>query len=139
MTTTITNKVAASRLELGSWCHLTNRQIGEGDIAGAYSADTIAMHGQIRSPFKLDGWLCTTVSMSGKLNDTTATAYRLIDANHYEGTTKSYGESIRQPKDELGSYHGVAVSHGNRRYVIVGPPIAILRDMKPEPVQTSLF
>jgi hypothetical protein len=124
--------VSASRLAMGQWSHERNKQLNEGDISAAYSADTIASQGKIRRPFRLMGWLYTTVSMSGTAHNTTATAYRLVAVKHFEGTPRTYQESFREPRSEKGFY-------GGQKHVLVGPKVAIGKSGTAKPTQGSLL
>ena len=131
--------VSASRLAMGEWCHERNKQLNEGDISAAYSADTIASRGKIRRPFRLMGWLHTTVSVSGTAHNTTATAYRLVAAKHFKETPRTYHESFRDPRSEKGFYHGMIVAYGGQKHVLIGPPVAIGKSETSEPTQGSLL
>lgn len=55
-----TYTVDPDRLERGAWSHQQNRQVGEGDIAASYSADTIGLENRTRRPFTFRGglWVC---------------------------------------------------------------------------------
>ncbi len=130
----------SSRLAGGDWCHDSNRKIGEGDIYASYSADTIGTSNRIRKPFRLNGCLWTTVSISGQSVEMEAIAYRLANIVHFDGTPTTYGEVCRGAWDQTnGFYHSMAVSHGSREYVLCGPPVILRGDNQPEPVQGSLF
>ncbi len=131
--------VPPSRLAMGSWCHQTNEKMGEGDIYASYSADTISMGNKIRKPFRLDGWLYATVSISGTSDSVVAEAYRLIGEKHFNGVPKSYSEICRQTRSENGFYDGLGVTCGGQRFVLVGPPIKISASDEAEPAQGSLF
>ena len=134
-----THAVPASRLAMGKWCHETNKQVGQGDISAANSADKIAFESKIRKPFRLQGWLHATVSLQGTASDTNATAYRLFDLSNFDGVPQTYLEASRKPKRGSGFYHGMLVTYGTRKYVLVGPPITINKSDELEPVQASLF
>jgi hypothetical protein len=54
--------VEPSRLAYGSWCHASEKQIGEGDIRASYSADRIGMGQPIRKPFRYAGALWVRIS-----------------------------------------------------------------------------
>lgn len=59
--------VEPSRLAYGSWCHASEKQIGEGDIRVSYSADRIGMGQPVRKPFRYGGelWVCVGTGTSG--------------------------------------------------------------------------
>lgn len=133
-------QVDPSRLASGRWCHQSNRQQGEGDIDASYSADLIGMHGRVRKPFRLHGWLCVVTSMGPNA----CTAYRLVATESFGGELTSYAERVRRDdgeaarKDPSGFYHGMQVVHGGQSFVLCGPPIEITAG-EPAPEQTDLF
>ncbi|MFT4843031.1 MAG: hypothetical protein ACI8UD_001862 [Planctomycetota bacterium] len=138
---TDTNKteVEPSRLRHGRWCHQTEKQIGEGDVAASYSADVIALEGRVRAPFRLFGWLRATTGISGRVGDEKATCYRLVPLSSFEETPRRYGDKIDQAlRDQLGFYHGMAVKHGRKDFVLIGPPMVLVAG-EPEPEQADLF
>ncbi|WP_417847315.1 hypothetical protein [Thalassoglobus sp.] len=109
--TTSTHEVPADRLELGTWCHTQDRQPNEGDIAGSYSGDVIAMENRIRKPFEFRKALHVTVSISGS-EKITAEAYRLLQPRFFEGTPTTYHERTRSTiarENPNGFYHGMCV------------------------------
>lgn len=132
--------VDPARLDTGTWCHDTDRMIGEGDISTSYSADTIGMEGRIRKPFNWNGasWVC--VSISGRAGSTRAKAYRLVQPRMFDGEPVTYNERVhfgRSPADAgLGFYHGMLVKSGGTRLVLCGPPRTFVRG---ETEQFSLF
>lgn len=128
------------RLSHGTWCHEQNRQLDEGDIAASYSADVIAMHGRIRKPFVLRGCMFVCTGIGGHRTD----AYRLVAERAFDGAPTTYSAKVRADGGEVarndpkGFYHGVAVRHGGKTYVLDGPPIA-LTPGDPVPRQGCLF
>jgi len=133
-------EVAPRRLNSGHWCHQRASQVGEGDIHAAYSADRIGAENKIRKPFRLRGWLWTTVGMSHRGGHTTAKAYRLLSPAEFDGEPTSYSEKNHEDArgDPLGFYHGMEVSHGGHTYVLTGPPVQMVPGA-PEPTQATLF
>lgn len=117
--------VNPARLASGRWCHTRDRQIGEGDISASYSADKIGLEGCVRSPFTWQNclWVCTGLVSHGEFR--AAEAYRLVPRRFFGGTPISYhenamlGDAARTRLE--GFYHGMAVRHGKRYYVMIGP------------------
>ncbi|WP_417850290.1 hypothetical protein [Thalassoglobus sp.] len=135
------HEVPAERLEMGTWCHTRDRQIGEGDIYRAYSADTIALEGRIRRPFQFQGSLFATTSVHGG-EDFKAEAYRLQLPELFNEQTMTYAERCRSndPRSNPnGFYHGMLVRHGKQEYVLVGPPQQFCPSKEPVQTQGSLF
>lgn len=131
--------VPPSRLAMGTWCHQTNKSIGEGDVYASYSVDTIALGDKIRKPFRLQGRLYSTTSVSGSVDSSKATAYQLMLPAHFDEPLKCYEELRRRRSENRGFYHGLLVSHGRQKFVLFGPPIEIVQSDEPEPIQDSLF
>jgi len=112
---------------------LTNR----GDISNSYSADVIDK-GKIRKPFHYNGQLYTTTSAaSGMYPDSIrqAEAYRLVPAKLFDGQitdfhTKIHHDNGRSARsDPSGFYHGIAITHQRRQYVLAGPPLMFLPNL----------
>jgi hypothetical protein len=128
--------VEPSRLAYGAWCHTSEKQIGEGDIRGSYSADRIGMGQPIRKPFRFAGdlWVCVGTGPAG------AEAYRLVHPSLYSGTPRTYLERCRDGDrargDPAGSYDGIIVRHVGRELVMIGPPVTFVAG---EEAQLSLF
>jgi len=49
--------VDPDRLASGRWDHRLEKQVGEGDIVGSYSADRIGLGRPLRRPFRWRGGL----------------------------------------------------------------------------------
>jgi hypothetical protein len=137
--------VDPARLAHGVWNHSKNKDEGECDCAGAYSSDLIPS-GKIRKPFKFDGGLWVTVSLSGLRGVDEATAYRLTPENLFPRPATSYEIKTRDGDDARsdpnGFYDSIRVRHGAENYVIVGPPlrfVASSEPSRPEQMQLSLF
>jgi hypothetical protein len=134
--TTTTHAVDPARLRWGAWCHRTEKNVGQGDIAGSYSADRIGMGEPLRKPFEWKGslWVCV-----GQSHDS-AEAYRLTHPQTFHGTALTYrdktadGEAARNDPD--GFYHGMAVKHAGTTFVLSGPPALLVAG---ETVQLDLF
>ena len=112
---------------------LTNR----GDISNSYSADVIDK-GKIRKPFRYNGQLYTTTSTrSGTFPQPIrqAEAYRLVIATLFDGQitdfhTKIHHDNGRSARsDPSGFYHGIAITHQSRQYVLAGPPLTFLPNL----------
>jgi hypothetical protein len=125
--------VSPSRLAWGCHDHTRRRDIGEGDIYAAYSADTIAFAGKIRKPFRWQGQTMITVSLCGRGESSEAEAYRLLPLKAFAGIPVTYGqktgtadsaESARN--DPNGFYHGLLVKQGGESIVLVGPPVVFV-------------
>lgn len=119
--------VDPARLAAGSWCHRTDRQIGEGDIAASYSADRIGMGQPVRKPFSFRGgcYVCTsTKTLDGVL---TAEAYLVLQRRLFDGVCRTYaavvrdGDAARSAAE--GFYHGMIVHHAGDQCVLSGPPL----------------
>jgi diguanylate cyclase (GGDEF)-like protein len=98
--------VPESRLSHGSYGK-DNKKTGEGDIAGAYSGDTITQ-GKLRKPFEHDGKLYT--STGG--NSVEQHAYELVDPKDYDGDVFSYGTKKGR------GYEGIVVKYKGKTYVM---------------------
>jgi hypothetical protein len=131
-----THSVDPARLRWGTWCHRTEKILGEGDIAASYSADRIGMGEPLRRPFDWKGSLWVCVSRS----DAKAEAYRLTHPQAFNGVPLTYrtkitdGDAAR--KDPNGFYHGMSVSHNGRTFVLCGPHAVLVAG---EPQQMDLF
>lgn len=131
-----THTVDPARLKWGTWCHRSEKQNGEGDIAASYSADCIGMGRPLRKPFGWKGslWVCVALGYGG------AEVYRLTLPQNFSGAPISYHDRILDGdaarKDPNGFYHGVTVSHGGKAFVLCGPPADLVAG-KPE--QMDLF
>ena len=133
-------EVDATRLASGTWCHTTDKLVGEGDISASYSADKIGMEGRVRRPFKWMNalWVCTSMTSHGDTQS--AEAYRLVHLKHFAGEIKSYNQAVAvsttaRDRPE-GFYHGMTVSHGGSDWVLCGPH-AVFTPSKVE--QLALF
>lgn len=128
--------VEPSRLACGAWCHVSEKQIGEGDIRASYSADRIGMGQPIRKPFRYAGelWVCVGTGPSG------AQAYRLVHPSVFGGTACSYHDRCRAGDrargDLAGFYDGITVRHAGRELVVAGPPVTFVAG---EEAQLTLF
>lgn len=128
--------VEPSRLAFGAWCHVSEKQIGEGDIRASYSADRIGMGQPIRKPFRYGGelWVCVGAGPAG------AEAYRLVHPSVYSSIARSYHDRCRDGDrargDPAGFYDGIAVRHAGRELVMAGPPATFVAG---EEAQLSLF
>lgn len=137
-------EVPASRFAWGQWCHETQKQIGEGDIAKSYSADTIP-NGRVRRPFrdKTDLFVCVGKSLKVHRRES-AEAYRLLLIDEFDGRPTTYveitqnAEAARQSL--FGFYHGITVQRGGRDHVLCGPPtVFIASDDAEAETQLDLF
>lgn len=130
------HKVEPSRLAYGAWCHINDKQNGEGDIRSSYSADRIGMGQPIRKPFRYAGelWVCVGTEPAG------AEAYRLVHPSLYSGTPRTYHDRCRDGDrargDQAGFYDGIIVRHAGRELVMAGPPVMFVAG---EEAQLSLF
>lgn len=125
-----THAVDASRLALGRWDTDSQKELGEGDIAGSYSADKIGMGQPIRRPFTWRGglWICTAIDGSG--DAIAVEAYRLVDPDRFRGAGMSYAEKTRDAEaarnHPMGFYHGVTIVCRGRTMVLGGPPVRLV-------------
>jgi len=133
---TTTHEVDPARLQNGCWSHEKGVELGEGDIAGSYSADVIAMKGRVRRPFTFHGvlWVCVGIqNAAGR----TACAYRLLDPDSFGEDATTYDEKTsnagRARNDPMGFYHGMTVRCGGRDYVLAGPPVQFVEGSDPQP------
>lgn len=134
----VTIPVNPARLAPGKYHHGRNRDVGEGDIHGSYSADTIASASKIRKSFRWQAHLMVTVSLSGRGGREQAQAYRLIPLKDFSGPTTSYADIIGNAEnaeaarnDPNGFYHGMTVKQGQETFVLSGPPVVFVADEKP--------
>lgn len=101
----------------------------------SYSADTIAERGGVRKPVSCCGDLWVSTGSDGTRHGVnTVKLYRLAPLHEFDGEPTTYGVkiSIVQDGDRFagdyarndpnGFYHGMAVTHGGAKYVLVGPP-----------------
>lgn len=137
--------VPASRLSWGEFDHANQRESGVGDINASYSADKIP-EGKIRRPFKFEGSLWITVSLSGLHGLDEASAYRIVQEKSFPRPTTTYAIKTRQGDecraDSNGFYDAMAIACGSERYVLAGPPVRFVAEREPsppEPSQLSLF
>jgi len=132
--------VDPGRLSLGGWDPARETRVGEGDIAGSYSADRIGMGRPIRRPFRWHGelWVCTGLRGPGK--GFAAEAYRLVPPLEGAPPTTSYEDKTRDAAaaraDPLGFYHGITVWRRGEPHVLVGPPRTFVAG---EPSEPTLF
>lgn len=123
-------EIDPARMASGTWCHDREKRFGEGDIAAAYSADSIGMHCRIRKPFHFRGNLWTCVGYGGCATSLNATAYRLVDPAVFDDEIMTYSQRVRNAEaarnDPRGFYHGMIVQHGSKTYVICGPEIRLI-------------
>lgn len=136
--------IDSSRLASGAWCHKRDKIIGEGDISASYSADKIGLEGAVRNPFKWQNamWVCTGSVSKGGLQS--SEAYQLIPADFFDDEPQTYHQivlnnsSARQRTE--GFYHGMAVKHGRKDFVLIGPSAVFLpSEDKRAPEQIDLF
>jgi hypothetical protein len=117
-------------------CHRTDKQIGQGDIDASYSADRIGMGEPVRRPFEWRGGLWVCVS---KCRDH-AEDYRLMHPQAFTGTPTTYSEKVKDGdaarSDPNGFYHGMAVKHAGKTFVLSGPPAVFIPG---EAAQLDLF
>lgn len=114
-----------------------------GDIANAYSADTIADSNRIRKPFNWHGGFYVTVANHGDEFE----AYRLLDTRDFVGLTTTYNEKVGSPEgaeaarnDPNGFYHGMAVKSAGKTLILSGPPVLFVPGADTDhPAQLTLF
>lgn len=113
------------------------RLTDRGDISSSYSADVIDK-GRIRKPFRYNGQLYTTTStLSGMYPHSIrqAEAYTLVLATLFEGQITDFHTKIHHDigrsarSDPNGFYHGIAITHQSRQYVLAGPPLTFLPNL----------
>lgn len=132
--------VDPARLAPGTWCHRTEKTIGEGDIAASYSAERIGMGQPVRRPFTWQGglWVCVSITTRGKA--VSAEAYRLVRPRMFDGTPLRYAEKTASSDaaraDPRGFYHGMIVRHAGAQFVLCGPPLTFVPGQSE---QLSLF
>lgn len=123
--------VEPARLDGGTWCRVTEKQIGEGDIHAAYSADRIGMSQPVRKPFPYRGALWVCVSLAHRRGEERAEAYRLVPPQAFAGPTRTYAETARNSDDARrnpdGFYHGMRVCHAGTEMILSGPPALFIR------------
>lgn len=122
--------VDPSRLAYGAWCHRADKQVGEGDIRAAYSADRIGYGQPVRRPFRHGGKDYVTTGTGGMRDDISASAYRIVTVRHFAGTPRSYRETVLDGdaarRNPLGFYHGMGVTHAGKPHVLVGPEVVFV-------------
>lgn len=133
------HRVDRDRLQRGHWSSEFNKTVGEGDIAAAYSGDTIGMKGQVRAPFRFQGQLWVTTGVREDCE-----AYRLVPIGEFAGTARTYQETVADAQaardNPDGFYHGVKVRHQKREFVLQGPPARFVAgDVRPAAGQMELF
>jgi len=106
--------VPASRLSWGEWDAAKQKDIGEGDIHKAYSADTIAA-GKIRGVITIDG---KPYTVTGLGNNEAHLWPLLTTAEWGEKATTSYGD-VTNSADQF-TYEGIRVKRGKDQFVM-GP------------------
>jgi hypothetical protein len=120
------HSVDPARLRWGTWCHRTEKIVGEGDVAASYSADRIGMGEPLRKPFEWKGALWVCVSRS----DARAEVYRLAHPQAFSGEPLSYraktADADAARRDPNGFYHGMSAAHGGRSFVLCGPPAVLI-------------
>lgn len=135
-----THAVDPARLAPGAWCHHSQKTIGQGDIYRSYSADRIGMGQPVRKPFEWRGGLWVCVSISGRRDELSFEAYRLVDPCTFEGHPVTYAAKTRDAdaarSDPSGFYHGMIARHAGREMVLCGAPVSF---KKGEPEQRDLF
>jgi hypothetical protein len=113
------------------------RLTSRGDISNSYSADVIDK-GKIRKPFRYNGQLYTTTSAASGMYPHSirqAEAYRLVPAKLFDGQitdfhTKIHHDNGRSARSgPSGFYHGIAITHQSRQYVLAGPPLTFLPNL----------
>ena len=101
-----------------------------GDIARvdeSYSCDCIGLSGRVRKPFRWKGsdWVSVGQRPGG-----TFEVYRLADPEIFDGATTTYAEKTKDAAaaraDQNGFYHGMVVRHGQRLWVMSGPPVRLV-------------
>jgi len=143
---TIIREVNPARLAWGTFDHAKSDYMNEGDIPASYSGDCIAMGQPVRKPFRMDGEMWLTISLS---NDG-ARAYRLCPLRVFNGTPTTYrdksgtsecAEAARN--DPNGFYDRMIVKHGGQQFVLCGPEVRIVasqhEDVFVAQVQLALF
>lgn len=96
-----------------------------GDIDRSYSAQSLMERSAVTAPFRLNGaeWVnCGGLWWRG---ERWCDCYRLVAVEAFDGPSTPYSEHPWNEKrgSELGGYHGMRATHGNRQVVMVGPPI----------------
>jgi len=136
----VVHEVDPARLAPGRWCHERDAEIGEGDIAGSYSADKIAMENAVRKPFRWNGAPHVSTGSFGAGERLVHEAYRLVDASVFKGAPTTYAEKSKDGeaarRDPMGFYHGMTVRQGGRQLVMCGPPVGFKAGPSP---QADLF
>jgi hypothetical protein len=87
-------EVNPARLTWGTFDHAKNDYVNEGDIPASYSGDSIAMGQPVRKPFRMDGEMWITISLSNH----GASAYRLRAGSANSDRGLSGGSVLWQPK-----------------------------------------
>tara|TARA_R110000782_G_scaffold102483_5_gene189511 strand:- start:14947 stop:15366 length:420 start_codon:yes stop_codon:yes gene_type:complete len=127
-----THRVSPGRLDGGTWSAEFKKHVGEGDIAAAYSADTIGMHGVIRRPFVFRGDLWVNVAQGGG----NVKAYRLMPIDDHEART-GFEDRARDCEaaraDPKGFYHGIAVRYRSDWFVLTGLPALFVPSEQEQP------
>jgi len=120
--------VDPARLTHGIYCHDTEEEIGEGDIAASYSADRICEGASIRKPFGWKGGLWVCVSIQGRGDGIqTLLAYCLTSASAFTDDATTYRRKVSidhgnfARNDPHGFYHGMTVQFGSECMVLTGP------------------
>lgn len=117
-------EVEAARLESG------------GDIIESYSADLIGDYkgnSRVRKPFIYDGkQYISTGGVSGGGDRTEAEAYQLVPAEDFTGETVGYNDidADKARRNPLGFYHGMRVAWKKKPYVLQGPELHFIAELK---------
>jgi hypothetical protein len=131
--------IHSSRLAPARYNPVTNHEYGEGDISASYSADVIAQSGRVRKPFKhrWQGQDYLWVSV-GHTPPGTVGAFRLVTPDVFALPTTTYTEKVKDAEaarnDPMGFYHGMAVKHAGKTFVLMGPEVLFVAE---EPPQTA--
>lgn len=129
--------VDPARLASGRWCHRAEKTLGEGDIAGSYSANRIGMGQPVRKPFAFEGtlWICVGTGPYGD-GLRYAEAFRLVHPMTFKGTPVTYREKTADGDaaraDPEGFYHGMSVRLAGRDFVLCGPPVTFVPGETPQ-------
>lgn len=133
----VEHELDPDRFEPGTFCSRKERTVGEGDISASYSADTIALEGRVRNPFRWSGadWVSIGSEMGSRQQ-----VYKLMDPSLYPRRVMTYQEKVRDAdaarKDPFGFYDGMRVKHRNQELVLCGPQLVVRPG---QPSQGQLF
>lgn len=96
-------------------------------LSSTYSADRIGTNSTIKKPLAFGGHLW--VSTGG--SNSAISAYRVVPISEFEGKPTTYSDKGRADgfesarNDPNGFYHGMTVSSGATKYVLVGPEFRV--------------